>query len=30
MIFVPRSTIELNTDLPDELWSAETLKTYGR
>ena len=30
MIFVPRSTIELNTDLPDEFWSAETLKTYGR
>lgn len=28
MVFVPRSTIELNTDLPDEFWSAETLKTY--
>ena len=30
MVFVPRSTIELNTDLPDTFWSAETLKTYGR
>lgn len=29
MVYVPRSTIELNTDLPDSFWSAETLKTYA-
>ncbi|MCG6967186.1 MAG: outer membrane lipoprotein-sorting protein [Chromatiaceae bacterium] len=28
MVYVPRSTIELNTDLPDSFWSAETLKAY--
>jgi len=30
MVYVPRSTIELNTDLPDAFWSAETLKGYTK
>ncbi|MEN8176005.1 MAG: outer membrane lipoprotein-sorting protein [Pseudomonadota bacterium] len=30
MVYVPRSTIELNADLPDSFWSAETLKTHTR
>ena len=30
MVYVPRSTIELNTDLPDAFWSAETLKAYAK
>ncbi len=30
MLYVPRSTIELNVDIPDSFWSEETLKKYGR
>ena len=29
MVYVPRSTITLNEDLPDSFWSDETLKSYG-
>jgi hypothetical protein len=30
LVFVPRSTIALNVDLPDAFWSEETLRNYGR
>lgn len=30
MVYVPRSTIALNTDIPDSFWSEETLKRHGR
>lgn len=30
MVYIPRSTIQLNTDIPDSFWSAETLKKQGR
>ena len=30
MVFVPRSTIQLNVDLPDSFWSEETLKRQAR
>lgn len=30
LVYVPRSTIELNTDLPDSFWSEDTLKKQGR
>ncbi len=30
MIFVPRSTVLLNQDLPDNFWSERTLKKYGK
>ncbi len=30
MVYVPRSTIALNQDLPDEFWSEKTLKKYGK
>lgn len=30
MIYVPRSTIELDVDIPDSFWSEATLKQYGR
>jgi hypothetical protein len=29
MIYVPRSTITLNVDLPDSFWSEQTLQAYG-
>ncbi|MCB1877148.1 MAG: outer membrane lipoprotein-sorting protein [Chromatiales bacterium] len=28
LVYVPRETIELNTDLPDRFWSESTLKRY--
>lgn len=30
MVYVPRSTVELNTDIPDSFWSEETLKNGGK
>ena len=30
MVYVPRNTIVLNQDLPDEFWSEKTLKKYGK
>ena len=30
MVFVPRSTVQLNTDIPDSFWSTDTLKKQGR
>ncbi len=30
MVYVPRSTISLNVDLPDGFWSEKTLRSYGR
>ncbi len=30
MIYVPRSTILLNQDLPDSFWSEKTLRKYGK
>jgi hypothetical protein len=30
MVYVPRSTISLNIDIPDSFWSEKTLKTQGR
>ncbi len=30
MVYVPRSTIQLNVDYPDSFWSEETLKRQGR
>ncbi|HID47067.1 MAG TPA: outer membrane lipoprotein-sorting protein [Chromatiaceae bacterium] len=30
MVYVPRSTIRLNQDLPDGFWSEKTLKKYGK
>ncbi len=30
MIYVPRSTVLLNQDLPDTFWSEKTLKKYGK
>jgi hypothetical protein len=30
MVYVPRSTISLNVDIPDSFWSEKTLKNYGR
>ena len=29
MVFVPRSTIELDVDLPDGFWTEKTMETYG-
>lgn len=28
LVYVPRGTIQINTDLPDSFWSEETLKIY--
>lgn len=28
MVYVPRETIDLNTDIPDEYWSVETIRDY--
>ncbi len=30
MVYVPRSTIQFNVDLPDSFWSEDTLKRQGR
>lgn len=30
LVYVPRSTIELNADIPDSFWSEENLKKQGR
>ena len=30
LVYVPRSTIDLNLDLPDSFWSEETLQNYSR
>ena len=30
MVYIPRSTVQLNTDLPDRFWSELTLKKKGR
>ena len=30
MVYVPRSTVELNQDLPDAFWSEATLKKFGK
>jgi hypothetical protein len=30
MVYVPRKTILLNQDLPDDFWSEKTLKKYGK
>jgi hypothetical protein len=30
MVYVPRSTIKLNQNLPDSFWSEKTLKKYGK
>lgn len=30
MVYVPRSTISLNVDIPDSFWSETTLQNYGR
>lgn len=30
MVFVPRSTIALDVDLPDDFWTAQTMENYGR
>jgi hypothetical protein len=30
MVYVPRSTILLNQDLPDDFWSEDTLKKFGK
>lgn len=30
MVFVPRSTVHLNLDIPDSFWSEKTLKERGR
>ncbi|MCU7842327.1 MAG: outer membrane lipoprotein-sorting protein [Candidatus Thiodiazotropha sp. (ex Monitilora ramsayi)] len=30
LVYVPRSTISLNVDLPDTFWSEETLQNYNR
>ena len=30
MVYVPRSTIQLNQDLPDAFWSEATLKKFGK
>ncbi|TNF95903.1 MAG: outer membrane lipoprotein-sorting protein [Gammaproteobacteria bacterium] len=30
MVYVPRSTISLNVDIPDSFWSEKTLKKQGR
>jgi hypothetical protein len=30
LVYVPRSTIQLNTNLPDSFWSEETLKKQGK
>ena len=30
MVFVPRSTIELDVDLPDDFWTENTMKHYDR
>lgn len=30
MVYVPRSTISLDVDIPDSFWSAETLKKRGK
>ena len=30
MVYVPRSTVELNIDIPDSFWSEETLKNEGK
>lgn len=30
MVYVPRSTVKLNQDLPDSFWSEKTLRKYGK
>jgi len=30
MVYVPRSTVLLNQDMPDEFWSEDTLKKFGK
>ncbi len=30
MVYVPRSTVLLNQDLPDDFWSEDTLKKFGK